>query len=110
MNRLRKGMRLQSDPTVTYGITLGARPLGRSLTRSDLKKPTAYNTYVIDGLPPGPIANVGRAALEAVLNPVSTKYLYFVADGTGGHAFAKSLKEHNRNVAKWRKIRRAGGK
>lgn len=110
VNRLRKGMRLQSDPTVSYGITLGAGPLGRELRRSDLKKPSAYNTYVIKGLPPGPIANAGRAALEAVLNPETTSYLYFVADGTGGHAFAKSLKEHNRNVAKWRKFQRSGSK
>lgn len=109
INRLRRGMRLQSDPTVSYGITLGAGPLGRDLRRSDLKKPSAYNTYVIKGLPPAPIANAGRAALEAVLNPEATSYLYFVADGTGGHAFAKSLKEHNRNVAKWRKFQRSNG-
>ena len=106
INRLRKGMRLQSDPTVSYGITLGQAPLGRSLTRTDLNTPTPYNTYSIDGLPPGPIANPGRAALEAVLNPARTPYFYFVADGTGGHAFAKTLDEHNRNVAKWRKIQR----
>ena len=113
INRLRKGMRLQSDPTVSYGITLGRAPLGRGLTRTDLNTPTPYNTYTIDGLPPGPIANPGRAALEAVLNPARTPYFYFVADGTGGHAFAKTLDEHNRNVAKWRKIqrrRRSGAK
>ena len=89
-----------------HGITQGTAPLGRPLTRKDLKAPSAYNTYTIKGLPPGPIANPGRAALAAVLNPAETEYLYFVADGSGGHAFAKTLQEHNRNVAKWRKIQR----
>lgn len=103
VNRLKKGMPLQSDPTVVYGITEGKAPLGRSLTRKDLASPTPYNTYQIAGLPPGPIANPGRAALEAALNPAATEYLYFVAAGDGGHAFAKTLAEHNRNVAKWRK-------
>ena len=107
VNRLRKGMRLQSDPTVAFGITLGEAPLGRLLTQADLRAPTAYNTYQIDRLPPGPIANPGRAAIEAVLHPAETAYLYFVADGTGGHAFAKTLEQHNKNVAKWRKIQRA---
>jgi UPF0755 protein len=107
VNRLLKRMRLQSDPTVSYGITLGQAPLGRALTRRDLKDPTPYNTYQIDGLPPGPIANPGRKSLEAVLNPSATEYLYFVADGTGGHAFAKTLREHQNNVNKWRKIQRS---
>lgn len=102
INRLKKGMRLQSDPTIIYGIAGGKGKLERSLTRTDIETETPYNTYRIKGLPPGPIANPGRAALEAVLNPPSTEYLYFVADGTGGHAFAATLDEHNRNVKKWR--------
>lgn len=109
VNRLRKGMRLQSDPTVVFALTSGQGELGRPLTRQDWKVDHPYNTYVISGLPPGPIANPGRAALEAVLNPAQTEALYFVADGTGGHAFAKTLREHNRNVAKWRKIKANGG-
>lgn len=103
INRLRKGMPLQSDPTVAFGITEGKAALGRPLTRKDLDQPTPYNTYQIPGLPPGPIANPGRAALAAVVQPAETEYFYFVADGNGGHAFAKTLAEHNRNVAKWRK-------
>lgn len=104
INRLKKGMRLQSDPTIIYGIVGGKGKLDRPLTRSDIETTTPYNTYRIDGLPPGPIANPGKAALEAVLNPQPTDYLYFVADGTGGHAFATTLEEHNSNVRKWRKI------
>lgn len=104
INRLNKKMRLQSDPTVVYGITNGAGPLGRALTRKDLDGVTAFNTYEINRLPPTPIANPGRKAIEAVLNPAQTDAIYFVADGTGGHAFAKTLKEHNRNVRAWRKF------
>lgn len=104
VNRLNKSMRLQTDPTVIYGITKGQGSLGRGLRQSELRKETPYNTYVIDALPPTPIANPGRAAIEAALNPDSTPYLFFVADGTGGHAFAETLAEHNENVAAWRKI------
>ncbi len=105
VNRLRRGMRLQSDPTIIYGLTQG-EPLGRGLRKSELERETPYNTYVISGLPPTPIANPGRAAIEAVLNPADTDALFFVADGTGGHVFAATLEEHNRNVAKWRQIER----
>ncbi|SIP93516.1 UPF0755 protein [Rhizobium sp. RU20A] len=105
INRLEKGMRIQSDPTVIYGIFGGdGKPADRPIYKSDLDKQTPYNTYVIKGLPPTPIANPGRAALEAVANPSRTEELYFVADGTGGHVFATSLDEHNANVRRWRKI------
>ncbi|MGH6799976.1 MAG: endolytic transglycosylase MltG, partial [Methylocella sp.] len=103
-NRLRNRMRLQSDPTIVYGLAGGKGSLGRGITRADLEKPTPYNTYLIDGLPPGPIANPGRAALEAVANPSRTQDLYFVADGTGGHVFAETLDQHSRNVQRWRQI------
>ncbi|MBI1385632.1 MAG: endolytic transglycosylase MltG [Rhizobiales bacterium] len=106
VNRLRQGMRLQSDPTIIYGITLGRGGLGRGIRRSEIDKPTPYNTYQIDGLPPTPICNPGREAIEAVLNPEATDDLFFVADGTGGHAFARTLAEHNRNVERWRQIER----
>jgi UPF0755 protein len=104
INRLRVPMRLQTDPTVIYGITRGQGTLGRGLRRSELNAETPWNTYQIDGLPPTPIANPGRASIEAALNPDTTEYIYFVADGTGGHAFAVTLAEHNRNVARWREI------
>jgi UPF0755 protein len=104
VNRLHKRMRLQSDPTIVYGLVGGKGTLGRGILRSEVDKPTPYNTYTIDGLPPGPIANPGRAALEAVANPSRTSDLYFVADGTGGHVFAETLAQHSANVARWRQI------
>jgi UPF0755 protein len=104
VNRLNRGMRLQTDPTVIYGITRGQGVLGRGLRRSELRAATPWNTYVIEGLPPTPIANPGRASLMAAGRPETTDYVFFVADGTGGHAFAETLDEHNRNVARWREI------
>ena len=104
VNRLNRGMRLQTDPTVIYGITRGQGVLGRGLRRSELRAATPWNTYVIEGLPPTPIANPGRASLMAAAQPDETPYVFFVADGTGGHAFAETLDEHNRNVARWREI------
>ncbi|WDI30742.1 endolytic transglycosylase MltG [Hyphococcus flavus] len=105
VNRLKRGMRLESDPTIIYGLTQG-EPLGRGLRQSELRGETPYNTYVIRGLPPTPIANPGGASIEAVLNPADTEDLFFVADGTGGHAFATNLRDHERNVAQWRRIER----
>ncbi len=113
VNRLNRGMPLQTDPTVIYAITKGQHknegkgPLGRRLLRKDLQIDNPYNTYKYPGLPPGPIANPGRASIEAALNPETHDYVYFVADGTGGHIFGKTLAEHNRNVREWRKIRRS---
>ncbi|MBA5803330.1 MULTISPECIES: endolytic transglycosylase MltG [Rhizobium] len=105
LNRLGKGMRLQSDPTIIYGLFGGeGKPADRPIYQSDLKRDTPYNTYVIKGLPPTPIANPGKDALEAVANPWKTQDLYFVADGTGGHVFAATLEEHNANVKRWRKL------
>ena len=103
-NRLMRGIKLQTDPTVIYGITRGEGILGRGLRQSELRRETRWNTYVIDGLPPTPIANPGLASIEAALNPEDTEFIFFVADGTGGHAFAKTLDEHNENVARWRRI------
>lgn len=104
VNRLERGMRLQTDPTVIYGVTKGEGVLGRGLRQSELRRETPYNTYVIDGLPPTPIANPGRLSIEAALNPDTTDYIFFVADGSGGHAFAVTLQEHNENVARWRAL------
>jgi UPF0755 protein len=103
INRLRKGMRLQSDPTVRYAIEKDKGPMGRSLVMSDLKYNSPYNTYVYTGLPPAPIANPGRSALEATLNPLETNDFYFVATGTGGHNFSETLDSHNKNVVEYRK-------
>lgn len=104
VNRLRKGMRLESDPTIIYGVTKG-KPLGRPILASEVRGETPWNTYVIPGLPRTPIANPGRASLEAVLNPPKSNELFFVADGTGGHVFAETFEQHQANVAKWRKIK-----
>lgn len=104
VNRLRKGMRLDSDPTILYGIDGGKTDWGRPILRSEIRRETAHNTYQIDGLPPTPICNPGKAAIAAVLNPAETDEFYFVANGKGGHMFAETLKEHNANVVKWRAI------
>jgi UPF0755 protein len=106
VNRLKRGMRLQSDPTIIYGIAAGQGTLGRPLTRSDINTPTPHNTYAINGLPPTPICNPGRAAIEATLNPGKTKDLYFVADGSGGHTFSETLGDHNAAVQVWRQVER----
>jgi UPF0755 protein len=103
-NRLRQKMRLQSDPTIIYGLVGGKGSLGRAIMKSEIDQPTAYNTYQIEGLPPGPIANPGRASLEAAANPARTRELYFVADGTGGHAFAETYEQHQKNVARLRSM------
>src|SRR4029078_3851115 len=105
-NRLKKNMRLQSDPTIIYGLVGGKAVLDHPLQQEEVDRETAYNTNKINGMPPTPIANPGRASIEAVLRPAKTKDLYFVADGSGGHVFAASLEEHNRNVFKWRKVER----
>lgn len=108
LNRLRKRIRLESDPTVIYGLTLGEKPLGRLLTFEDLKHVSDYNTYLIPALPPKPIACPGRHSLQAVVNPADTDAYYFVADGTGGHAFSSTYKEHVQRVKEWRKVQKKG--
>ncbi len=102
VNRLRQKIKLQSDPTIIYGLVGGKGTLGRPIKRTEIQQPSPYNTYVIDGLPPGPIANPGRASLEAAANPARTRDLFFVADGTGGHAFTETYDQHQKNVAKLR--------
>jgi UPF0755 protein len=106
INRLRQKMKLQSDPTIIYGLVFGRGKLDHPITKSEKEQPTPYNTYMIDGLPPGPITNPGRASLEAAANPARTKELYFVADGTGGHTFSDSYDQHQKNVAKLRGLER----
>ena len=107
-NRVKKGMLLQADPTIIYPITRG-KPLGRRIRQSEIAAVNGYNTYTMTGLPQGPITNPGRESIAAVLNPAKTDALYMVADGTGGHAFAETLAEHNANVEKWFALRRARG-
>src|SRR3954469_18025491 len=107
VNRLKQKMKLESDPTIIYGLVGGKGALGRPIQANEIRQPTPYNTYVIEGLPPGPIANPGRAALEAVANPSKTKDVYFVADGSGGHVFAETLEQHQKNVQRWRQIEKA---
>jgi peptidoglycan lytic transglycosylase G len=109
VNRLKTKMRLQSDPTIIYGLTGGKGSLGRPIQKNEIEQPTPYNTYVIDGLPPGPIANPGRASLEAAANPARTKEIYFVADGSGGHVFSDNYTEHQKNVARLRGIEHSNG-
>ena len=109
VNRLKTRMRLQSDPTIIYGLTGGKGSLGRPILRSEIEQATPYNTYVVDGLPPGPIANPGRASLEAAANPARTKELYFVADGSGGHVFSDNYAEHQKNVSRLRGIEHGNG-
>src|SRR5262249_46481424 len=104
VNRLQKHMKLESDPTIVYGLVFGKGTLGHSITKAELNQVTPYNTYIIDGLPPGPISNPGKAALEAAARPTHGKELYFVADGTGGHIFAETFDQHLKNVARWRQI------
>jgi UPF0755 protein len=104
VNRLKQRMRLQSDPTIIYGLVGGKGTLGRPIMKSEITQPTPYNTYLIDGLPPGPITNPGRASLEAAANPARTRELYFVADGTGGHTFAETYEQHQKNVQRLRLI------
>src|SRR5947208_7366113 len=103
-NRLKQKMKLQSDPTIIYGLAFGKGSLGRPISRADIAQPTAYNTYLIEGLPPGPIANPGRASIEAAANPARTKEMFFVADGTGGHVFAETYDQHLKNVARLRQV------
>jgi len=107
VNRLRQKMKLQSDPTIIYGLAGGKGTLGRPIKRSEIMQPSPYNTYVVDGLPPGPIANPGRASLEATANPARTRDLFFVADGTGGHSFTETYDQHQKNVAKLRSMEKA---
>jgi UPF0755 protein len=109
VNRLKTKMRLQSDPTIIYGLTGGKGSLGRPIQKNEIEQPTPYNTYVIDGLPPGPIANPGRASLEAAANPARTKEIYFVADGSGGHLFSDNYTEHQKNVARLRGLEHGNG-
>ena len=108
-NRLKRGMPLQADPTFLYPITRG-KPLGRGIFKSDLNRDTPYNTYIYNGLPPGPITNPGKASIEAALDPAPSNAVYFVAQGDGSSAFADTLAQHNANVAKWRAHRAATGK